>query len=476
MSDIKTLEAKRKIITLTRNNGYTDAIKLFHKFFSAENPAEVEFISSFFLELNRLNLFEAGYQLLADTAGWHQGDPDHLVLKENAAKLYVDSLVLSGNNALFEREEKHRQFEESLQRSDALSRERMRAENEKILIVITRRALENFEKAREIEPGNAIALIGIQKCCLYLGETEKLAEVEAAIAKKNQVRQTELFEKQTLEESRETNFSSFVPREVDIEESNFTEVKQLLAQKKYDDLIKKVDFLHLSHKISVPMLLLKIKALTELRRFKEVDTTIFECERQNANFEEVKDEKNNINELKYRLLTKASDIYLKKAVSLGPSLGNGHFQKARVSIQKALELNPENLELLDQLYTTLKYLGKDDEALRTKAAIYTLNKSFSTTFDTGSSSSLCFIASFAYADQPQNVDEFRWFRRELLLSSLFGRYLNSIYVKISPEITTRAAAYPLARPVFRILLSLPLFIVRILKYLMKFNGAENTRT
>lgn len=476
MTERKTLETKRKIITLTRNREYHAAIKLFHKYFTAEKPADVEFISSFFLELNRLNLFEAGYRLLADTAPWHPDDPEHESLRENAGKLYVDSLVLQGNNLIFEREEKTSRLEESLKRSDSLSREKMRIENEKILVSITQKAQAVFEKAREIQPDNLVALTGLQNCFQYLGEQEKLDEVENEISARNPLfrrfgdtRPTEQ-EEQEAREAREAE--KFEPQEVDVEEANLNEIRQLLTQKKYEDLVKRVDFIHLSHRTSVPMLLLKTKALAELRRFKDADATLFEAERQNSHFEEVKNVKSDLAELKYRLLTIAGNTYLKKGVAMGPSLGMNHFRKARVSIQRALALNPESLDLLDQYYTALKYLGEEEEAFKTKAVIYNLNPRFVPTFDTATSSALCFIASFAFAGQPGKVDEFRWFRREFLLSSHLGRYFNSIYVRTSPRLVSLAKPVPLAGPFLRMLLMVPLVAIRILRFLYKYIGAE----
>ena len=463
MSDRKTLETKRKIVTLTRNREIPAATKLFYKYFTNEKPADLEFISTFFLELNRLNLFEVGYQLLADTSKWFENDPDHQTLFESAGKLYVDSLVLQGNNFIFERDETINRFDASLKRSDSLSREKMRVENEKILNGITGKALRCFEKARAIQPDNLVALAGLQNCYEFLHEAEKLAEVEQAIAaKKPDLSHLEL-------PTEATGFDGFGKRtdgEVDVEDGTLNHVKELLEQKKYDEVVKEVDRLHLSHRVNVLLLLMKAKALAQLRRFKEVDKVIFEAERENSHPFELKDTKNDLNELRYQLLVKAGDIYLSKAVAMGSSLGLPHFKKARIALQRALALNPENLDLLDKFYTTLKYLGEEEEAFKTKAMIYVLDPKFITTFDSTGTSNLCFLASFAFAGEPRVLDDFRWFRREFLLSNAAGRQLNSIYVRFSPAIVNFCKPLPYAKEILRSILHAPLLVIKLLKYIV----------
>ncbi len=462
MADRKVLETKRKIVTFTRNREITNATKLFYKYFTDENPADVEFINTFFLELNRLNLFETGYEMLVETSKWYPNDPDHQTLLESAGKLYVDSLVLQGNNFLFEREDTNNRFDDSLRRSDSLSREKMRGENEKILNGITNKALKCFEKAIAIQPGNLVALNGLKNCYTFLHETEKLAEVQKQIdAKKPDLRHLEFPKSDLIPPEPGTEKIS---REVDVEADTLNRVRELLNQKKYEEVVAEVDRLHLSHRINVLLLLLKARALGHLRRFKEVDKVMFEAEREGTNLFELKDAKNDLNELRYKLLVKAGDVYLAKAVAMGPSLGLPHFKKARIGLQRALALNPENLDLLDKYYTTLKYLGDEEEAFKTKSMIYILDPKFITTFDNAGTSNLCFLASFAFSDQPGVLNEFRWFRREFLLTSQTGRFANSFYVRHSPAVVRLCRPFPWSRSLFRHLLNFPLLAIRILRF------------
>ena len=76
---------------------------------------------------------------------------------------------------------------------------------------------------------------------------------------------------------------------------------------------------------------------------------------------------------------------------------------------------------------------------------------------------LCFIATYAFYDQPSIIDEFRWFRREYLLETKLGRRLNSLYVKISYPLTKSIQKNNFLRYCFKFILYFPLFVVRLLK-------------
>ncbi len=54
----KILEYKRKVISLMRSREHASALKLYHRSFSAECPADPEFLDSFFIELNKVNIID----------------------------------------------------------------------------------------------------------------------------------------------------------------------------------------------------------------------------------------------------------------------------------------------------------------------------------------------------------------------------------------------------------------------------------
>lgn len=448
----KILEYKRKVISLMRSREHASALKLYHRSFSAECPADPEFLDSFFIELNKVNMHEVAYEVLKEASSWHPDNDRVEELLKNATGIYFDSLVLHGNNLLYERDDKEAKFTESIKKADSLAREKMREENDKILSAVVQKAMETYRKALELKGDSVPALSGLMRCHQILGENDLVEELNArieelspALKSREKTRQELAREAELAEEERKRQAA----RELELEESAINNVKKLFTEKKYHDVIRQVDELHLSYRTTVPLLLLKARSFAELRRFSAADQIIREAEHHNRNINEVLEIKNNINETKYGILCKAAGIYLHKGLELGLSLGEGHFRRAQKCIVKALEYVPENVDLLDQLYTTQKYLGQLEDSYKTKAMIYVINKKYVTSFDRESSSSLCFIASFAYRGDPEVVNEFRWFRREFLLTSRVGMALNSVYVRTSPSITRAVENYRFSRPFFR---------------------------
>lgn len=463
----KILEYKRKIISLMRSREHSSALKLYHKSFSAECPADPEFLDSFYIELNKVNMHEVAYEILKEAVNWHPDNDQVEELYKNATGIYYDSLVLHGNNLLYERDDKEAKFTESIKKADSLAREKMREENDKILSAVVQKAMATYRKALDLRDDSIPALSGLMRCHQILGENEiveeinsRIEELSPALRSREKSRQELAREAELAEEERKREAA----RELELEESAINNIKKLFQDKKFHDVIKLVDELHLSYRTTVPLLLLKAKSFAELRRFKAADQTISEAEHHNRNINEVLEVKNSINETKYGILCKAADVYLHKALELGLSLGEGHFRRAQKCIGKALEFVPDNIDLLDKLYTTQKYLGQVEDSYKTKALIYVLNKKFVTAFDRESSASLCFIASFAYHDEPDIVNEFRWFRREFLLTSRVGMALNCLYVRNSPAITTKAAKIAFSRRFFRAILYPVRLMIGILQH------------
>ncbi|PKL48921.1 MAG: hypothetical protein CVV42_07970 [Candidatus Riflebacteria bacterium HGW-Riflebacteria-2] len=451
----KILEYKRKIISLMRSREHSSALKLYHKTFTAESPADPEFLESFYIELNKVNMHEVAFETLQEATAWHPDNEHVEELYKNATGIYFDNLVLHGNNLLFERDDKETKFTESIKKADSLAREKMREENDKILAAIVHKAMETYRKALELREDSVPALSGLMRCHQILGENELVEEINArieelspALRSREKSRQELAREAELAEEERKREAA----RELEMEESAVENIRKLFQEKKYHDVIQQVDELHLSYRTTVPLLLLKARSFAELRRFKAADQTIIEAEQHNRNINEVLEIKNSINETKYGILCKAADVYLHKALELGLSLGEGHFRKAQKCLVKSLEYVPENIDLLDKLYTTQKYLGEREDSYKTKAMIYVLNKKYVTAFDRESSASLCFIASFAYEGEPAIINDFRWFRREFLLTSRAGMALNCLYIRFSPAVTVSAAKFSFSRPLFRTLL------------------------
>ncbi|GAB4272424.1 MAG: hypothetical protein Kow0029_10990 [Candidatus Rifleibacteriota bacterium] len=440
----KILEYKKKILSHIRSRENSLALKLFHKHFNIDSPPDPQFVINIYTELNKLDQIELGFRFLDEVASWLPDEAEIQELRNTALKIYFDRLIVDGNRYLTEREEKANKFHDSLKRTDSLSKEKVKEENEKLLRNIANKALESFRKAFEINPDSMAAISGLYRVYCVLQDEENINKFQKLLEEKNPL----LYSSKSESEEKD----SVVSHEFDIEEFNINEVKNLFEKNKYEEVIQRVDFLHLTHKISVPLLILKAESLVSLKRFKEADKVIFEAEKQNSHLKEVRELKNHIYEIKYNLLSKAGELYLKKALELGPSLGEKHFKKARICLKKALDIFPENIELLDQQYTVLRYLNETEEAFKTKAMIYLLNNRYIPTFDKEGANSFCFLATYAYKRDSKELMVFRWFRREFLLTSNIGKYLNCVYVRNSQKILSLSRKYSISPAIFRAVL------------------------
>ncbi|MEW6711402.1 MAG: hypothetical protein AB1403_16375, partial [Candidatus Riflebacteria bacterium] len=438
-------EIKKKILTHIKGRENPQALKLFHKHFSQDFPPDPQFVINIYTEFNKLDQIEAGFRFVEEVAPWMPEEGEVQELRSTALKIFFDRLLVNGNKLLTEREDKANKFHDSLKKTDSLSKEKVKEENEKILLSITQRALDSFQQAYEINSDSMGAITGLFRCHKILNDEENVKRFQTILEEKNPL----LYGSKEHEEAEKSSISA---QEFDIEDANLKGVKALYEKNLYRDVIQKVDFLHLTHRISVPLLLLKAESLAALKRFKEADKVLFEAEKTNICLKEVRELKNNLCELKYGLLSNAGEVYLKKALELGPSLGDSHFRKARICLRKALEIFPDNIDLLDQQYTVLRYLKLDEEAFKTKAMIYLLNNRFIPSFDREGTNTLCFIATYAYKGKISEIEVFRWFRREFLLPNNPGRIFNCYYVKYGSKFTSFLSRNNIPPVVFRFFL------------------------
>ena len=462
----KTVEVKRKIISLIRNREYKDALKVFHKNFTAEKPAELEFIKNIYVELNRLDLNKENFELLAQIGIWYPDNAEFQDIFENATNTYVGSLILQANNINFQRIEKEKSLEESLKRADSLTREKMQVENAKQLNALNEKSKELFKLAVSLSPKNLTAYRGWLECCRIAGDTEEEKEVQDIIdslspSYKDKV---EALKSNLAENAEET------VEEIKIDP--YVEYENLFNEKKYNELIALIEKNESSNDFPEKALLLKARALVELKQFKAADKALFDAERTSTDYHSLKETKEAIAEIKLKLYVKAGAHFLERGIKLGFPLGSQNFIKAKFCFMKALEINPDDINILDQAYSALKYLGEDEEAFRIKAAIYSLKANFKTTYDSSYNQTLCFIATYAFYDKPWIVNDFRWFRREYLLNNRFGREINSLYVCLSSRLTKALDNNYFIREVFKIILYFPFFIIKLLQ-LLKSNRRSN---
>ena len=469
----KTVDNKKRIIILIRNRDIKAAFKLFNKSYTQENPADLEFVKNIFVEINRLSAHKENFEFLASIGYCYPDNLEFQEIFETATKIYVDNLILQANNIQFERLEKLKNLEDSIKKANPLVRDKMRADKTLQLENLNKKAKDLYKLAYSYDSKNLMALKGWQECCQIADEKEEAQQVQDKITElKPSLRDKSVILKVAKEKTGSETATNFAYNDVHLDNDTYEELLALFDEKKYQLLIDKIEKLSTSLVIPAKILILKGKALVELRRFKDADLALFEAENTNTDYLDVKQAKEEVSECKYKLYVKAGSTFLQKGIHLGSSLGSNNFKKAKECFIKALEINPDNIDLLDQYYSTLKYLGEHEEAFKIKGAIYSLEPRYTTSYDSNYNHTLCFIATYAYYDQPWIIDEFRWFRREYLLTNNLGRRINSLYVCLSSKITKSVQNKEFIRQCVKLLLYIPLALVELLKYIKSGNINE----
>ena len=320
----KTVDVKRKIISFVKKREVKDALKLFHKNFTNENPADLEFNKNLCVELNRLDLYKEKFDLLCQIAVWFPDSIEFQDIFENATQTYVSKLILQANNIKFERLEKENSLKESLKRADSITRERMQLENAKQLQALNEKCKELYKLAVKYSPNNLTAYKGWLDCCIIADEKEEIEELEKKIEELSPSRKTQ----KNISENEDNE--EIVEHKIDIND----ECEVLFQDKKYEDLINKIDTLDNKESLLSKTLLYKARALVELKRFKDADKALFEAEEHNTDYYLLKQTKEDINSIKLNLYLKAGAFSLENGIKLGVPLGQKNFLKAKFCLQK----------------------------------------------------------------------------------------------------------------------------------------------
>lgn len=466
LPDNKILENKRKIITRIKAKDLNSSNSLFFETFSSYYPADIEFLNTIYTELTRNNNYDAFYKLLKKITSWYEGNEEYDELSETATKLYIDNLVLQGNNNIFERNERLEITRKNSRRSD--SEMSKSYETDKILQSLSSKAIECFEKALELDPENLPALNGAKNCYEFIDDYENFERVmrtiervlmhKSGIVEKLEQDDAKLKEQEEREQSEQV-FEQF--------QTEFTHITNLFIDEKNEEFLEFFEKIHNPATPYIPLILLKARVLARMRRFKESDRFIEIAEKSNSHFPELNEAKTEIRKVKHALYKKAADYYLERALLKGVTFGKADFVKAKEALEKAMHFVTDDINMLDQYHTVLKYLKQEREAFKTKGIIYSIDPEYTTSFEQELSNRMCFIASYAFVGQPQHVDVFRWYRREFLLNSDFGRRLNCLYVTLSPRVVRALAPYPVGVYLCRAILFLPLLMIKLLQKCIK---------
>lgn len=463
LPDAKILDFKRKITNRVKSKDYANAKKLFFKAFNKHYPVEVEFLSSMYFDYSKTGDFALFYDLLDEIKSWYEDDNDFNQLMADVSRVYVDALILKGNNHVFERNERVEYIKKNYKQANDPAKAKQVFDDDKLLSNYSKQAFNCFEKASEIAPDNISALNGLKDCYEFSGDNSNyeavLKKIEGILIGGRIQAEKEEDKKESEEELAKKAYLEF--------QENMEKITNLFNEEKNEEFLEMYKKLFNPLNPYTPLVLLKARLMARMRKFKECDALIEQAEKDTTHLPAVNEAKKEIKELKSILYKKAAEYYLEKALEKGASFGQEDFSIAREALENIITPVTQDLDVYDMYYTVLKYLKDDSKAFEVKGIIYSIDPTYVTTFDKNSRSRLCFIASFAYEKTPIEVEYFRWFRREYLLNSYYGRLVNCLYVKLSPHLVHLAKKIKYSDIFFRAILYIPLSFIKLAKQITK---------
>ncbi len=422
-----------RILFFLQSKNLPDGLELFYQNYSAENPPPVEFFIRFIDGLRALRAREQAYEALQKVSEWLPDEPELKKLQADLQREYYDALVDKGKKQFEQTTIRSKEFSEhTLTKVDVMAREKLEEENRNTLRTLYQHALDDFQRALEINPIGLAALNGAFRCYLALGDSTKAQEIETRILELTQAEDKKKEEeaKRLEEQLRAREAAKAPPPEEQI--VDLPTLKRWYEQQRYHDVLRGLKKYLAKHPSVITGYLLGAKSHLELHEFHQAEMFLERALKIDPYFEETVQFKLDYLEKKYLILSRAATEYLNKGIQLGPAIGRLFFEKAITCAEKALEISPDELILLDQLFTCKMYLRQNEDAGKIRQQILLISPNFVTTWERSDEQSWCFIASYAYAETPELVNSFREFRRRFLLPYLAGRLLNGLYIRISP--------------------------------------------
>lgn len=450
-----------KILFFIKNRCFVDANHLFYENYSDSNPPGKDTVLRMFLEYKRQEAFVEAFDFLRKVIPWFPDDPELIEAEKLARKLLYDLLVVKGNTIWESALAKTREILDVTGGVGKVNKQKLIEENQKSVREIVQKALEVFSEAHELLPDGVEALGGLRHCYQDLGQTE--------LAEKYQQRVVELRHKNALANDAAATaagnggspangrmpptaeMAAAAAKEREIE-ANLDEANRLFLADNHQDALTILEKLLTVDGENRRGLLLAARCNLELRQFHQTEKILDRALRLYPTDEDVIAFKSNLAENKFSALTEGGTEFLRKGIELGPMLGQRYFENAIQCYEHALKLNPDDILLLDQLYTAYQFLGLEEKARRTRVELYRIDPGFVSTWEKSEDQGICFLAGFAYRGDHEALRAFRSIRREVLLPSLLGRRLVTSYVRWSPRLVKTLRAFGVPALAVRILL------------------------
>jgi len=433
---------EKKIYALFQKGEFEKALEIFGETFSTENHPEPSFVMKCFVELNRYKAHNEAFKFLSGIVGWY---PKNLEIERAfklSKKIVYDVLIVKGNSLVEKARQKAQLFSETIDEIDILRRGKIEEENQKIIYSYYEQALEIFLKAHNLDESSLGAISGISRCYKELGKPDKANEY-TNLLKRGSMPPTPVDEPEEPSSSTVDN----APSPAQYAEIEMGLARDLFSRRKFKEALATLDRQITADPRDIQALLFKARTHLELHEFQTAESCIDKALLIDQDNSELIQYKSDFLENKLKVLTHGATVFLKKGLKLGRTLGRPFFKKALICLRQAVDIFPGDLAILDQIYTCLVFLGKDTQAKQHLRELRRISPEFITTLEKTRSSSICFLAEFAFADDYAALEDFRKIRRELLLNNPIGQRLVTFYCRLSPHMlfTAKVLGIP---PVF----------------------------
>ncbi|HOY67320.1 MAG TPA: hypothetical protein PLP29_10550 [Candidatus Ozemobacteraceae bacterium] len=438
-----------QILTAFRDRDHDVGLDLFKKLYHQGNLPEIAFVKKCFTELNRHGANEEGYELLHLVSTWLPHNAEVAASLELARKIFYDSLVALSGSKIQTARQKAQMFAEHNTGLDTLARNRLEAENKRTIQELFDKALEILERARSLIPDGLPAYTSLLRCYKYLEDEEKTAETQRIIDRLNETGRLPVGSIEDDELPPILSAADLEPATPPLNpEVELKKIGDSLREREFDTALTSVERLLIQEPRLIEAMHFKVRILTEKHLFHPAAQTLRRAFEIDLHNEKTKQLQIDFLETKLKALTHGAEVFLKKGLKLGPSLGRDQFIKAQKLLEQAVVIAPDEISLLDQLYTCYMYLNDEPHAALIRRDILAINPDYVTTIARLRASSLCFLAGFAYDEAPEALEPFRRLRRRLLTRTA-GRLFVTWYVRLSPILVETALRLRVPRGLVR---------------------------
>lgn len=441
----------REIVGLLRGRNYRSGIELFRSAFSAKCLPTSDFMARCLEELNPQEFPEPSYELMLLVTDWTRQTREYEEKFEEIKRIFYDKLVTKASLSLQNAKQKAQSFAEHSQAADTLTRTKLEEENQRTIQELLDSTRMDFEKACGLLPDSVSAYYGLLRYYQQIENKEKVAETRQIIKKIETTGKCHDIVEIDIPELPAVEIPDIPSPPKLNPEYELQQIEALFNNHDDDSALTSIERLLIQEPDLLAAVQLKIRILTAKRQFHPAKAALRHAFKLDPSNQTTRNIQVDFLETKLKTLSRIAGIFLNKALKLGPSLGCDYFRRACKLLEQAVVIAPDDMALLDQLYTCYMYLGEEQRAAVIRRDIAQYNPNYVTTVARLKNSSLCFLAGYAYDEAPESLEPFRRVRRNLLRTPA-GRHLVTWYVRLSPILVESSRRLHIPKALYRILL------------------------